>query len=395
MSSPALLCGQCRAPLPAGTGAVTCGFCGATTTVDPPLGTSQVRAVVRQELDRRARPAPPPATQPERAAAIVPVIILGVSLAVGLGGAVVAVLTARPTRDHPRVTQPSVVTPPTLVPPRPSPPLPAPATGVGEPLLFALGSGPSVYFVASGDLVKADRTTQAPVWRTRLEIDPGEGNLVAVPGRVVVAAPAGAWFFDDTTGAPVGHFLWREQGFKVTGCATPSGQVLVKTVFDGTVRFDPQRGTRATGGQWCQGQEDIHCDGAQRCGFQHVERGDMTCRYFLAAGPRRYTFCELEGTKERDLVAFTGSRIAWQAPRAAGASTNPEYLSISGDLIIAGDGHTLEAFDVATGSRRWGRTIAGSARAVTGDGNLLFVGAPGTVVALDARTGDEVLRFHR
>jgi outer membrane protein assembly factor BamB len=375
----ALLCKQCGAPLPNATGTVVCSFCGTTNLVQ--LGTKQIRAVVRQVL-AEGQPAP------ARGVIVAAVLIGLVSL-----GAIIAMLSSsveRTAQVRPVVAQP----PPKPVPPsQPQPPAPPkPPPGLGLPQTIALGEGDALFAVIGNSLVKADRATWKPVWST--PVTGGEGTIVPLGDQVVFAGPVGVFSFDAKTGAPTGKYLLRNGGFKVSACAAGKSQVLVETVFDGTLRFDAATAKPTTGTAGCRAKRDLHCGANERCGFASGRLAQMDCRYVLAHPPGEITFCEVDGTKELVVVEHVGSTIRWKSPRGAHASTNPDFATVLDGLLITGDGE-LEAFDVKTGAHQWTKPMKGSAFAVVTDGSRLYFGDDDTIVAIDAKSGQALGRFAR
>ncbi len=380
MKPEALLCKQCGAPLPNQTGTVVCSFCGTTNLVHAPLGTKQVRAVVREVL-AEGQPAPPASSQ-------LGVIVMAVTMGLIGMGAMVVMLSTR--RTHVSPPRPAVVLPPPR-PTAPSPPTPPPPPrGVGLPQSIALGEGEALYAVIGQTLVKADRSSWTTLWTT--PVPGGEGTIVPFADHVVFAGPAGVFTFNAGTGAPTGKYLLRHQGFKVSACAAGKTQVLVETVFDGTLRFDAASAKPATGSAGCVPKRDLHCGATERCGFASGRLAQMDCRYVLAHPPAEITFCEVDGTKELLVVEHLGPTIRWKSPRGAHASTNPGFATVVAGLLITGDGE-LEAFDVKTGARQWTHPMSGSDAAVLSDGERLYFGDGDTIVSIDAKTGQEIGRF--
>lgn len=385
----ASLCSHCRAPLPAATGLVTCSFCGTANTVQPPIGSTQIRAAVRQVLAEERAPASAPSSPSSAKPALMVALVAGVVLTLGLAGVLVSLLTRAP------VVPPVVRPPKAVVPPRPPPPPPKPLeaptpAGLGSPSALALGEGQTLFAVVGQELIRVELQTLRPAWRA--PVVGSEGTILQLGDRVVFAGETGAFFFDAATGAPTGKYLFKTGGFKVSACAAGPRQVLVQTVFDGVLRFDVGTAGPVKGTTSCHRNADLHCDAGQRCGFSSSRVGDMSCRYGLRVGDAQVTFCEVDGTKELVLVSHTGARVNWKTPRGKGSSTNPDYASVVDGVLVTADGASLEGFDPATGERRWSREQSGNPRAVISDGRRLFVGHEGTVLLLDAKTGDEVAR---
>jgi uncharacterized Zn finger protein (UPF0148 family) len=382
-------CSHCRAPLPAATGVVECPYCGAATVVEAPVGTKQIRAVVRRVLAEERAP-----VQSSRAVAQRSSRLWGLAIA----GAVVffvAVLVSIFMQRSQRAARPvalPVVTPPRL-PQLRQPVAPGPR-GLGRPDLLALGDDSALYLVTDGQLVKADRRTHRPVWRARTLRGygrGGDGTVVPLAGRVAFAGPMGVAFFDDETGAATGQYLFRHGGHKVSACAAGAHQVLVKTTFDGTLRFDVRTGARVEGGPACDTHSDMHCDPGQRCAWDtRVLPGGLSCRHALYLEGHLVTFCQAEGTLEQLVVDVAGGKVRWKTP---GGSSNPGYASVVGSVLVVAADHLVEGFELATGQKRWSSALAGDEGAVVSDGRLLYFGQGDTVVELDAATGVVVDRF--
>jgi outer membrane protein assembly factor BamB len=369
---------------------VTCSFCGTANVVQPPIGSTQIRAVVRQVLaeDRAPRPAP----KPQQGGAVM-LVSLGAG-ALMLLGVFFALFLARPSVPPPVVVHvPKIVVPPVPPePPRPHvrPPEPT-VTGLGQPDALAFGDGNALFAIVGNELLKADRQTLKTVWRTK--VSGGEGTIVPLAGRVVFAGPQGAFFFDAETGVATGKYLLAHDGFKVSACAAGANQVLVQTVFDGVLRFDVTTAAIAKGTASCHRMTDLHCDVGQQCGWDTSRRADLSCRYELHVKDARVTFCEVDGTKDLVLISHSGGKVRWRTPRAEGSSTNPSYASVIDGVLVTADGHVLEGFDPTTGEHQWTHAMSGNPSAVISDGQQLFVGHEGTVVVIDAKTGTDVSRF--
>jgi outer membrane protein assembly factor BamB len=367
---------------------VACPFCGTINQIQPAVGATQLRAAVRQVLAEREAPARP--TKPPRLDSRIPVgaaLILFVALLLwGL-----EVSGTRRSAPAQRLLAPP--SPPILKVPPKAPPTPSAPKGLGEPQALVFGTGGELYVLTQTSLFKTDRETQRVSWQTRLSTKGEGGSLVPVADRIALANPAGLFFFDAASGAPAGQYLFRSGGFKVSACAAGASQVLVETVFDGTLRFDAHTAAPAQGTAGCHRNTDIVCEKDQTCGWYTGRFANFDCRYVLQRHGHQLTFCEADGTKELFLVDHAGASIRWKALRGPGASTNPAYVSVIDGAVITGDRHLLEAFDEATGARLWAHALEGGDRAFVSDGHRLFFGAEGTVLGLDARTGAEVSRF--
>lgn len=392
MAPTASLCSHCRAPLPAATGVVECPFCGAATVVEAPVGTKQIRAVVRRVLAEERAPVTPPRVVPHASAILGRLAVVGAALF--LVAVLVTVFMVRTGRATRRTVVAAPVVPP---PPRPPPsvkPVARGPRGLGRPELLALGEGAALYAVTDGHLVKADRRTHRAVWRTptlRGYGRGGDGTVVPLAGRVAHAGPMGIAFFDDETGAATGRYLFRSGGHKVSACAAGAHQVLVKTTFDGTLRFDVRTGAKVERGPWCETRPDMHCDPGQRCAWDsRALPGGLHCRHALYLQGHQVTFCEAEGTLEQLVVDVAGSKVRWKTP---GGGPNPGYASVVGDVLVVAADHLVEGFELATGQKRWSTPLAGDEGAVISDGKHLYFGQGDTVVELDAATGVVVDRF--
>jgi outer membrane protein assembly factor BamB len=397
MAPEALHCSGCQGPLPAQTGLVVCDFCGVTNRVEPPpMGTTQVRAVVRRVLaeERQASPTPRPSQRQYTVSTpgVLPALLFsGMVIAAVIAGALLYA-ERRPPPRSPRSSSPPSPPPPTA--PRPVAP-PAPR-GLGVPDTLALGPDASLYLVSGSTLVKADRKTHWPLWKAPVQVGFGRGSvgsLVTQAGHVAFAGPAGIFFFDAATGAPTGQYLFAHQGFQVSACAVGSTQVLVQTVFDGWLRFDARTAKPTTGTGSCTANREMHCDEGQRCSFAHGRLADMECRYLLMREGHQVTFCEVDGTKEHLVVDHVGGKVVWKSLRAKGAATNPAYASVIEGVLVVGESGVLEGFEATTGEHLWTRKYAGEDSAIVSDGHQLTLGFEGTVIVVDPKTGQETSRY--
>jgi PQQ-like domain len=329
--------------------------------------------------------------QTNRISALWVVALAAMAVAMGLAVGLLAMDGNAPSPRLPAAKatpKPALVVPVVPIPP----PLPPKPTGVGTPQTLALGPGAALYLTTDKYLIRADRDTLRTVWTAPLRLG-AEGSIVASSSRVAFAAPQGVAFLDSATGEPISTFLFRTGGFKVAACLAGTQQVLVRTVFDGTLRFDIESGTRAAGQTSCTHQDALHCDAPQRCGWDSAEPPGLNCRYFLKVGPSTVTFCEEEGTKAKLVVKRFNGKTQWKTVRGTGAATNPGYASVVDGLLIVSENHFLEAFDAASGERRWSARHTGGDGAVVSDGHQLYVGQDDTLIRLDAKTGAETGRF--
>lgn len=384
-------CSQCGAPLPEGSGSVTCRFCGAVTQVQGPVGPTQIRAAVRQVLAEERRPRPPPAGDTRMVGRVVGLIIaMVVMLAVFIGSGVM-----RPT---PVVHRPTTTPMPGLPHEKPSVPKPPPVVvvppipklGFGEAEALGL-SADAVYLASRGELVKWSRSTGQEAWRATLGHS-GGGDVVPLQGRVAYANQDGVFFFDDGDGSATGQWLWPHGGFKVSACAAGPTTVLVKTVFDGTLHFDAKTAKKSTGGS-CALMEDLRCAPGQRCGWGHFEREGLRCRYELHTASGLISFCEEDGTNAKVVAFFAGKSLKWKSTRAEGASSGAFAAVLDGVLVVA-DGRVVEAFDPVSGAAKWTHARQGSERAMVATDQNVFVFESGSVLELDAQ-GTEVSRWPR
>ncbi len=390
MPAQASLCTRCHAPLPPATGIVTCTFCGTANVIQAPIGTTEVRAIVRKVLGEGTAPETTP-NKPSSITALwvglVAAFILGTALAVGI-----LVTDSRQSDPTPAPQIPPSPAPARVVPVAPAPPPPPKPTGIGTPQTLALGPKTAIYLTTDKHLIRAERDTLQSVWIAPHALG-AEGSIVASATRVAFVGPQGAAFFDSATGEPVATFLFRTGGFKVAACLAGTQQLLVRTVFDGTLRFDMESGTRTTGQTFCTPQDTLRCDAPQRCGWDSAEPPGLNCRYFLKVGQSTVTFCEEEGTKAKLVVKRLNGKIQWKTVRGKGAYTNPSYASVIDGTLVVSEGHHLEAFDVASGERRWSTPHTGSDGAIVSDGHQLYFGQDDTLITVDTKTGNEIGRF--
>jgi hypothetical protein len=366
---------------------VACPFCGTINQVQPAVGVTQLRAAVRQVLAENKAPArpPPAATRTPLGLALVlfaALLLLGVAVSTRLHS------PTSPPRSFPL---PAPALP--KLPLRPPPPTVSAPKGLGEPQALIFGTGSELYVLTETTLFKTDRESQRVTWQIPLPTKGVGGSLVPVAERIALANPAGVFFFDAATGAARGQYLFRSGGFKVSACAAGVNQVLVETVFDGTLRFDARTAAPAQGTAGCHRNADIICEKDQTCGWYTGRFANLDCRYVLQRPGHQVTFCEADGTKELFLVDHAGASVRWKALRGPGASTNPAYISVIDGALITGDRRLVEAFDEATGERLWTHPLAGGERAFVSDGHRLYFGAEGTVISVEAKTGAERCRF--
>lgn len=349
--------------------------------VHPPVGPTQLRAAVRQVLAEERAP-----RQAEGARGVGVVLVAGVAALVVLG-AVLAVALQRPSpppRPHPPVVVPPVPKPPP--PPEPAPP-PRQAFGVVQALAVTDGA---LYVASMGELVKFDRATRTQTWRAKLSTS-GGGDLVPMKDRVVYANSLGVAFHDDETGAEVGQYLLRSQHFKVTACAAGAGQVLVKTVFDGVLRFDVATGKKKQGTGGCALHEDLRCVAGQRCGWDSGRSGELDCRLELRTPSGKLTFCEEDGTKAHLVVQFAGGKVLWKTRRGVDDSF-ADFASVLDGVLVVGNAELVEGFDPATGKTLWSHPRTGVERSMISDGHRLWF-ADGEAVVELSPAGEELGRF--
>jgi LSD1 subclass zinc finger protein len=381
----ALTCQKCQAPLPTPTGpTVQCSYCKTVNTVQLPLGTAQLRAVLREELGH-ARPTTPPA----QAAPMVPVL-LGLAVMVSIGGVVGAATLLRERPSPP----PGLTARPPLPPQTPIPPE-LPAEPEAPPAVFGVAQAlkllpDALVLLTDTQLVVIDRASRQQRWATPLR---SESGRLAVAGETVMAAnSSGAFFYSLRSGEKHASFLWKSGGFKVVTCATKSGQFVVKTVFDGVYRFDGS-GQKTSGTDACTLNDNIDTDEPQKVGWGGPQLANLECRYFFVRNTSKVSFCEEDGTKARFIVDYEGSRIRWRGLRGEGAAGNPEYVAEHQGLILVGERHAIEAFNGESGEKAWRVSVTGNDVRAVSDGKHVIVGSDGVLVELDVATGHEVGRY--
>jgi hypothetical protein len=398
MAPQALLCSQCRAPLETTTTS-KCKFCGTLNQIQQPIGSTQIRAVVRKVLAEDARKAQP--NQLHKSANPLG-LYLGVGTAVIFGFAVAIAIALSHRTKAVSVVKPvlvpinAAIAHPPVEAPEPVEEPPQKPTGIGTPDAIAFGQDDDIFIVSGQSLVKANRKSMEQVWHVALPTGGfgrnGGGSIVALAGRVAYADSNGINFYEAASGEKKGQYLFKSNGFKVSACGT-GNQVLAKTVFDGTLRFDIKTGTRVSGNTWCNPMDNIHCDSGQKCGWDSSEPSGLSCRYFLSRRGSKVTFCEEEGTKALVLVDRLAGKNIWKTIRGPKSSTNPEYVSVVDGVLVTSDSGQVEAFEDTTGTRIWSHPIHGNSGAILSDGHQLYFGFEGTVVVLNAKTGTEVGRF--
>lgn len=382
----ALKCSHCGAPLPdTQASTIRCPFCGANNRLQPTVGQTQVREAVRQILNEKAQqPSPPPKPSylPYAYAGGIFVMVMMASLSSWL------LRAPAPVSKPVRVVAP----PPPLRAPEPdeppTPPKPA------EPVLTPWGNVQAVTFDEAGDLlvvldkslVKIDFQTFSAIWTTPFER--GSGNYAIIIPRglhIAIVTDSRAVFFDASSGAVTNDFQYRHGGILERACAAGDTQLLVDVLGESVQRFDAATGTKATSGPSCALKDKFACLPGQRCGWNRTQNADYSCRYALTAGKDTFRSCETEDGKKRKVIISTAP-TKWEAETADNAET---FFGLIDDVVIVGGYRSVFALDKATGEQRW--KIPGEESEVTARNGKVYLGTQGTLVEVDAKTG-EVLR---
>jgi LSD1 subclass zinc finger protein len=368
-----LNCHACRAPLPKSEGStVECSYCKSINVLGQ-SNTQEVRAVLRQELGRAATDAQ------TKAVPAAMIGILGVSMLLGVLGFVVLRLNAEPPPATPAVIAGPPLGPPPL-PVRPKPP-PLPAPTFGE--IHALGLVDTELLVLSErKLTSIDLVSRKQRWT--VTASGRDVRLVFAGATIAIASPMGAFFLSRETGERIASYLWKTPHFKVVACSTVSGEFIMKTVFDGTYRFDAS-GQRAVGRGECKLNDNIPTDSGQRVVWGGLELDNLECRYRFLRNDSQVSFCTEEGTRAQFVVDVKGRNVRW---RSLGGSPNPTYVAEHQGVLLVGGSRSIEAFDADSGKRRWAFS-ANQSTVATSDGVRVYTAHEGSVVELDVLTGEE------
>jgi putative pyrroloquinoline-quinone binding quinoprotein len=382
-----LKCSHCGAPLPdTQASTIRCNFCGTTNRLQPTVGQTQVREAVRQILNERAQP-PPPRPQPNPTA---PIAIIGALVAVGISAALFVEFTFGPKAPPPsrRSTPVPVVAPP--MPPEPfvPPTPPAPPKQWGPLGAITRDEHGDLLAVFGSTLVKLDAATLTPRWQT--PFSRGYGNYVIIVPRgdwVAVTTDNIVSFFEADSGAKTNDFQFKHGGILEGACAAGKTQLLIDVLGEGVVRYDAATGKKAASGPSCALKDKLACPSSQRCGWSRFQNADYDCRYAVHAGKDVFRSCETEDGKKRKVIISTGTK-KWEHETDETVET---YFGVVDDMVLIGGYRAVVALDAATGDERW-RTGA-SQSAVVADGSTLYFASEGTLVAVDAKSGEELRRL--
>jgi len=369
-------CTHCGAPIPdLSAGSVNCQFCGALNSP--------------RRLWRRV----------EGASSNQGVLLAaGLGLAVMLAGFGVTFMTITASSDnleHDLFATEAPISEPAPAPPTPPAPMPPPPptpVAWGALRAVAVDERGDILAVLGDTLVKVDRATFTPRWTSSFSSQwsfAGNYRIIVPRGdHVAVISDKLAGFFEATNGAAVNEFKYRRGGILQRVCAAGATQVLVDVLGESIQRFDASTGLRASSGPNCKLKEKLGCPSTQRCGWESYSNDAYECRYAVSVGSNVFRNCTTEdGQKRAVFVARGGS--AWEVPSLGGVDS---YFGVVDETLIAAGYKLIVALDPSTGDERWRIPTEGTS-AVVADGTTLFLGREGTLVAVKARTGEELQRL--
>lgn len=371
----ALVCSRCNAPLPSQMeGAVTCAFCGA----------------VNEVRGRRVAGGAPSQGSPT--------LVLGIGLGIlvlGIAGGLATFTLQREVVQGEFALGPAPQLPELPEPTPPSPPSLPPAPVLepwGELLAVEMSERGDVLALLGDVLVQVDTETFTARWSTTLSSDwrfAGNYRVIVPRGEhVAVIADKRAAFFEAATGAKVNDFKYRRGGILQRTCAAGANQVLVDVLGSDLQRFDASTGLLVSNGPSCTLRDKMGCPSTQRCGWDRFEDASYDCRYAVRAGKAIFRDCTTNDGQENRMLVRAGN-AGWASP----SFVRPDrYFGVVSDtLIIAGSTGVL-ALDAETGEERWRRRQSVST-AIVAEGATLYLGDGQTLVAVDARSGDELKRL--
>ncbi|HPH66882.1 MAG TPA: hypothetical protein PLF40_14095, partial [Kofleriaceae bacterium] len=236
MAVQSIQCTQCRAPLRATQGAVTCEYCGAANQVGAPMpSTTMVRGVVhevlREDLNRngipdalergRHLPVHPnqfltPAQIAARTAAAqrAAKVIVGVMALTMIGGAAGVFLLVRNTASSAR-TEPVYTAPAGLAVTPPAIPTTVDDLFAGKLHSMAFDGSGHVFFALSTRLVRAKTATLEIEW-TQPIVKSGfhiNYTVLVLSERIAVGSDDAASFYSIVDGKPTGSYVLANRGF--------------------------------------------------------------------------------------------------------------------------------------------------------------------------------------
>lgn len=367
-------CTQCNAPLPdLSAGSVNCQFCGALNSA-------------RSRLWQRADGAAPNT-------GIIVAAAAGLVMLVGIGVAL-ALLTGSEASEPDLFSSPAPIHAPVPAPPAlpQPPPAPPPPVAWGQLQAVAVDERGDLLALLGDTLVKVDRKTFTPKWSTSFSSEwrfAGNYRIIVPRGEyVAVISDRLSGFFEAATGAKVNDFKYRRGGILQRVCAAGSTQVLVDVLGEDLQRFDAATGLRASTGPNCQLREKLGCPSTQRCGWQSFSNDTYSCRYTVSVGADVFRHCTTEDGQQRAVIVAQGAST-WEVPSIAGVDT---YFGVVDETLIVAGYKSIVALNPATGDERW-RLHNDATSAVFADGTTLFLGKEGTLVAVNARSGEELQRL--
>lgn len=241
-----------------------------------------------------------------------------------------------------------------------------------EPVL----DGDNIYVAESGGNVYAlDRKTGAKLWRAKLKVDL-TGGVGVGSNRVFVGTPSGELIALDQD---TGEKLWQQRvGGELLAPADSAQYVVVVQTFDGQlVGLNARTGEQMW--EYVSAVPVLTLRGTS----SPLIKGDTV---FAAFASGRMVALSL----------FDGS-VRWEARVAVpqGESEIERVVDVDGKLLLLQNGiyaisyqGRLTAFDPSSGRPLWYQEASSYAGMAEGFGNVYYVHADGSVVALDQRTGN-------
>ncbi len=412
MAVQSIQCTQCRAPLRATQGAVTCEYCGAANQIGAPVpSTTMVRGVVHDVLreDRNGNGIPDalergrhlpvhpsqfltPAQIAARTAAAqrTAKVIVGIIALTMIAGAAGVFFMVRNTVSSARIE------PVYSAPPQPVAVTPAPAVAddifAGELHSLAFDGSGHVFFALGTTLVRAKTATleiewTQPIVKLGFHID---YTVLVLSERIAVGTDNAVSFYSIVDGKPSGSYVLANRGFN--HFCSVDNTLVVTAQGTATLRIDALTAQKSATKVNCVAERDMRCEKGEACTWRPRQFKDHKCYLNLRVGDRDYVPCDTDnGTGDKELVALDPKgRVIWTSKLEGGS--RPDYMTKIDNAVIVHHSTNVEAFNATDGAQLWHKTVKGAV-ATSPDRSRLLVGDGTTMVALRPADGSEIGRL--